>query len=355
MIFDELGISHADLEARGLSECQEAECLEIAERGVDGREHLLAPAAAEAWRAMRASALENGIPLFIVSAFRSIDRQAEIVRRKLNAGSSIEEVFTVCAPPGFSEHHTGRAVDVSTEGSPLLQVEFDQTPAFAWLVANASRFGFHLSYPRGNSQEYQYEPWHWCFQSPAQLKHTGHSQRQPVLETPRLRLRPFCLSDAQDVHRLAGDARIADTTVTIPHPYALDAAEQWIESLQGKSMAGSRATFAITTTNSNQLVGTVGLINISVQNRRAELAYWVGVEFWGKGYCTEAVFRVIDFAREHYGSSRIVAHCFARNRASARVMEKTGMQFEGLLRSHLFKNGTYEDLLVYGLVFPERR
>ena len=76
----------------------------------------------------------------------------------------IEEVLTVCAPPGFSEHHTGRAVDLSTPGSPELEIEFDQTPAYAWLTKRAAEFGTYLSYPVGNPRGYHYEPWHWCFQ-----------------------------------------------------------------------------------------------------------------------------------------------------------------------------------------------
>ncbi len=162
-IAKEFGISVPSLAARGLQECAEAECLEVAERDTDGREHRLAPVAVEAWRTIKAAALQDGISLSIVSAFRSIDRQAEIIRNKLNTGSTIEEILTVCAPPGFSEHHTGRAVDVSTIGAPALEVEFDQTPAFAWLMKRANDYGFYLSYPAANSQGFQYEPWHWCF------------------------------------------------------------------------------------------------------------------------------------------------------------------------------------------------
>jgi D-alanyl-D-alanine carboxypeptidase len=159
----ELGISGEVLAVRCFSECREASDLEVAEVGSDGKEHLLVPAAATAWRSLRAAALTDGVSLFIISAFRSINRQAEIVRRKLKAGASVDEVLSVCAPPGFSEHHTGCAVDVSTPGSPILQVEFEQTPAFAWLNTHADEFGYHLSYPIGNHLGYQYEPWHWCF------------------------------------------------------------------------------------------------------------------------------------------------------------------------------------------------
>ena len=159
----EFGISSELLASRGLVECEEASYLVVAEVGADGRDHLLVPTAARAWQDLKAAARGEGISLSIVSAFRSVDRQADIVRRKLLAGVAIEHILTVCAPPGFSEHHTGRAVDVSTPGSRSLDVTFERTPAFGWLRANAAGFGFHLSYPEGNSSGYQYEPWHWCF------------------------------------------------------------------------------------------------------------------------------------------------------------------------------------------------
>lgn len=159
----ELGISSELITARGLRECEEATSLEIAEVGADGRDHLLIRAAAEAWRNLKSAALGDGVSLFIVSAFRSIDRQTKIVRRKLEAGMAIEEILTVCAPPGFSEHHTGRAIDLSTPGSHAFEAEFGQTAAFAWLYARAAEFGYYLSYPIGNHCGYKYEPWHWCF------------------------------------------------------------------------------------------------------------------------------------------------------------------------------------------------
>lgn len=161
--FAALGISSELIAVRGLRECEEATNLEVAEVGTGGRDHLLIPAAAESWRNLKEAALDDGISLFIVSAFRSIDRQTEIVRQKLEAGMAIEEILTACAPPGFSEHHTGRAIDLSTPGSRAVEVEFDQTAAFAWLNAHAAKFSFYLSYPVGNQFGYQYEPWHWCF------------------------------------------------------------------------------------------------------------------------------------------------------------------------------------------------
>jgi D-alanyl-D-alanine carboxypeptidase len=137
--------------------------LVIAAIGDDGREHRLTPAAAAAWRAMSAAALADGVTLKIVSAFRSIERQAEIVRAKRERGLSIDTILEVSAPPGYSEHHTGRAIDVTTDGVPALELEFERTAAFRWLLANAARFGFFLSYPEGNAHGYAYEPWHWCY------------------------------------------------------------------------------------------------------------------------------------------------------------------------------------------------
>ena len=158
-----LGISSELIAARDLRVCEEANSLEVAEVGADGRDHLLVGAAAGAWRNLKTAAHDDGVSLFIVSAFRSIDRQTEIVRRKLQTGVPIEEILTLCAPPGFSEHHSGRAIDLTNPGSRALEVEFDKTAAFAWLNAHAAEFGYYLSYPVGNRSGYQYEPWHWCF------------------------------------------------------------------------------------------------------------------------------------------------------------------------------------------------
>jgi D-alanyl-D-alanine carboxypeptidase len=135
----------------------------VAETGVDGREHLLVPAAGKAWREMCSTAGADGVTLRIVSAFRSIERQADIIRRKLELGMSLEQILSVSAPPRYSEHHSGRAVNVTTEGCPPLEAEFEQTGAIQWLFAHAMQFGFVLSFPRGNRYGYAYEPWHWYF------------------------------------------------------------------------------------------------------------------------------------------------------------------------------------------------
>jgi len=157
-----LQIPAALIAEKGLIYQPEAVELVVAEVGDDGREHRLTPATAADWRAMQAAARIDGVALRIASAFRSIERQAEIVRAKLARGLSLDAILEVSAPPGYSEHHTGRAVDVTTDGVRPLEIEFETTDAFRWLSRRAGEFGFLLSYPAGNGHGYAYEPWHWC-------------------------------------------------------------------------------------------------------------------------------------------------------------------------------------------------
>ena len=162
-ILDELGVPRDLCAGRALPVQEEACELELVEVGENGREYLLVPSAAAAWRALRAAAEADGVALKIISAFRSVDRQAEIVREKIAHGLTLGAIFAASAPPGYSEHHTGRAVDVGTPGARALEEDFEETPAFRWLVANAGRFGFVLSFPRDNPHGYVYEPWHWRY------------------------------------------------------------------------------------------------------------------------------------------------------------------------------------------------
>lgn len=131
------------------------------EPNVVGTMQRLAPDTAAAWQKMKHSAAADGVPLLLVSGFRSVRHQADIIRRKLAAGQSIGAILAVNAAPGFSEHHTGRAVDIATPGTRPLTAEFEGSAAFIWLQANAAAFGFRMPYDRGNRFGFEYEPWHW--------------------------------------------------------------------------------------------------------------------------------------------------------------------------------------------------
>jgi D-alanyl-D-alanine carboxypeptidase len=162
-LWAELGIETSTLAGRALALHAEALLCVLAERGSDGREHLLEPPAAQAWVAMKGAADADGVALELVSAHRSVARQAQIIRDHLAGGMPIAQVLQAVAPPGCSEHHTGRAVDIGAPGQHALEEDFERTAAFAWLQQHAAAFGFRLSFPRGNAEGFVYEPWHWCW------------------------------------------------------------------------------------------------------------------------------------------------------------------------------------------------
>lgn len=126
----------------------------------------LRPAAAAKVQTMLAQARAEGIPLQAVSGFRSeADQRYLFFEMSAHRGESPTKRAEVSAPPGYSEHHTGYAVDFTDDFYPDtdLEVGFENTPAFRWLQANAARYGFELSFPKDNPQGLSYEPWHWRF------------------------------------------------------------------------------------------------------------------------------------------------------------------------------------------------
>jgi len=178
------------------------------------------------------------------------------------------------------------------------------------------------------------------------------SVKSQILETDRLLLRPFVLSDASDVQRLAGNRAIADTTLNVPHPYEDGMAEAWISTHQPEFEAGEKAVFAITLKAEGELVGAVGL-QVDQSFERANLGYWIGEQFWGLGYCTEAATSVVEYGFAELRLQRFHAEHLERNPASGRVLQKIGMLKEGTARQHIKKWGKFEDLVLYGLLRNE--
>ena len=102
-------------------------------------------------------------------------------------------------------------------------------------------------------------------------------------------------------------------------------------------------------TPASTLIGAVGL-RLELDDRRAELGYWIGKPYWNQGYCTEAARAAIQFGFEQLELNRIFANHFVRNPASGRVMQKLGMVYEGRLRQHVKKWDAFEDLELYGIL-----
>lgn len=164
---DRLGVPGDYAERTNLSPVPEPARLIYAQADRYRRPLWLEARSAPAWLAMRAAAKADGLLLEAISGYRSWDYQAGILCRKLAAGQTLAQILAVNTAPGFSEHHSGRAIDIGAQGEPPAAESFEQTPQFAWLSERAAEFGFYMSYPRENPHGVIYEPWHWCWQPPA--------------------------------------------------------------------------------------------------------------------------------------------------------------------------------------------
>lgn len=155
-------------------------------------------------------------------------------------------------------------------------------------------------------------------------------------------IRPLTPADAPAVQTLASAYEVALNTLMIPHPYPDGAAEQWIAN------AGDH-TFAIDA--GGEFVGATGLM--MKEDELAEIGYWIGVPYWGRGYASEAARQLIRYGFEECGLQRIFAAHFARNPASGKVLANAGMTREGTLRRHVKKWGEYLDVHFYGILRDE--
>ncbi|NUS59320.1 MAG: D-alanyl-D-alanine carboxypeptidase family protein [Lysobacter sp.] len=160
---DVLGIDDDYAERTGLPLVAEPDRLDFAGFDRFRRPLWLLPGAARAWLHMQAEAMRDGVVLESISGYRSHDYQLGIFERKLARGQTVDEILTVNAAPGYSEHHGGRALDIGTPDEPPAEETFEKTAAFDWLQRNAEGHGFVLSYPRDNPHGIVYEPWHWCW------------------------------------------------------------------------------------------------------------------------------------------------------------------------------------------------
>lgn len=156
-----LGLDEHYARRTGLALVPEPSSLQFAGYDRYRRPLWLRTSPARAWRSMREAAARDGIALDAISGYRSHDYQLGIFERKLARGQSVDEILAVNAAPGYSEHHSGRALDIGTPGEPPAEESFEATAAFAWLRENAGAYDFVMSYPRDNPYGIVYEPWHW--------------------------------------------------------------------------------------------------------------------------------------------------------------------------------------------------
>ena len=180
-------------------------------------------------------------------------------------------------------------------------------------------------------------------------KKCAELMKNTVLETERLLLRPLEMSDAEYIHRYAGEPEIAQMTLTVPHPYTRQHAVEFIQFAQNEMNSDKMYTFALVPKESGELIGCMGIGNDAV-HRYGELGYWLGKPYWGQGYTTEAARRVIQFGFEVAQLNRIHASHFDDNPASGRVMQKVGMIYEGTMRKRWFRWDKYRDSVHYAIL-----
>ena len=178
---------------------------------------------------------------------------------------------------------------------------------------------------------------------------------QPVIETLRLQLRPIELSDALEIQKAAGIREIADTMISLPHPYPLGEAQRYISRMQNECKAGSSVTFVIEKKVDKGFCGLIEVRDIDREHSQGELSFWLDIKAWGHGYMSEVIHAIVRYGFEVLNLNRLYAYHMQRNPATGRVLEKNGFKQEGLLRQRVQKWGQYEDVAILAILKQDWR
>ena len=170
-----------------------------------------------------------------------------------------------------------------------------------------------------------------------------------TLETARLRLRRFELADAPAVQQLLNDPEVTGTLMDKTLPYSLEDAHTLITASHKGFESGRAYVFAVVRKLNDDLVG-YGDIEVRPDHKRGEIAYWIGRPYWWQGYATEAAKCLVQFGFQELALNRIYAFVLKRNEASANVLQKAGLVYEGTQRHGAHKDDVFEDVDFYGLL-----
>ena len=178
------------------------------------------------------------------------------------------------------------------------------------------------------------------------------SRELPQISTPRLLMRALENHQAETLCTLANGPKIADNTASIPSPYTLETAQAFIEGMQAKFRSDGLLSLGVHVRDTGELIGIASL-RINAKHHYGHLGGWAAANARNLGYATEAATALMDYGFAELGLHRVGSQCFSRNKESARVMEKIGLQYEGCMRGAFLKNGVHEDLLVFATVREE--
>lgn len=166
--------------------------------------------------------------------------------------------------------------------------------------------------------------------------------------TDQISLTDFRPSDKAACVERIGDRDIYDRTLRIPHPFTEAHFNQWLGIVAAATeQHGEPVHFAIR--EGDSLIGSIGFDGLT-KGHKAEIGYWLAKPWWGRGIMTAVVGAACEYAFARWQLVRITAHVFESNIASARVLEKNGFEFEGLLRKHHLKDGKFLDSRLFALV-----
>lgn len=183
---------------------------------------------------------------------------------------------------------------------------------------------------------------------PAFFKHF-----QP-LETEHLIIRKLALTDAKDCFAITSDPRVLKMMAALPIHKTLEDVEQYLTDIIAHYEQDKPEWWAIVEKTSDKVIGFCGFVDYKVRFRRVELGYMFAYNFWGKGYATEACKAIINFGFSQMNLNRIEATVDPENISSVRVLEKLGMQYEGLLQKRVICDGEPCDRRMYGLLHDHR-
>jgi len=172
--------------------------------------------------------------------------------------------------------------------------------------------------------------------------------KQKELVSDLVRMRPLGIADIPHIQRLAAAEEIANNTY-VPHPYPPGAAEEFVRKARDQWRDDEAYVFAIIEKASEGFAGCMGIHPLPAHNR-AEVGYWIGLPYWGRGLATAALRLIVQFGFEELGLNRIGAGHLPGNLASGRVMQKANMRYEGTLRGALLHRGEYKDEVWYAIL-----
>lgn len=169
------------------------------------------------------------------------------------------------------------------------------------------------------------------------------------IEGKRVRLRKIRKPDAKDIYENAKDKEIARHT-TLPHPYRLKHAEEFIKKTQKGLRKKEYFELGIELKEEKKIIGMMSLLHVDYENKNAEVGYWVGKRYWRQGYGKEALDLILDFGFKRLKLARIYARVMHPNKASAKLLEKSGFEYEGRMRKTTLRKGRWMDDLRYAML-----